>query len=351
MAHDPVHRQRPTRSTLTTEGNTMALTDLTIDELRRYRPAVAEPGDFDDFWRRTLAAARAVGAEPRFERTDGPLTSVEVYDVTFPGHDGDPIRGWLTCPKNPTGLLPTIVEFVGYGGGRGLPEEHLQWSGAGFVHLLVDSRGQGSEWGHGGDTPDPVGSGPAVPGVMTRGILDPETYYYRRAFTDAVRAVDAVRTLPFVDAARVSVTGGSQGGGIALAVAGLVPDLHAVMPDVPYLCHYRRAVDVATLAPFTELTRFLAVHRDVEPQVFMTLSYFDGVNFAKRANAPALFSVALMDDIVPPSTVFAAYHAYAARAAIEVYPFNGHEGGQLFQWRRQVAWMSGLDRAGSRSPR
>jgi len=52
---------------------------------------------------RTLAAARAVGAEPRFERVDGPLTSVDVYDVTFPGHDGDPIRGWLTCPKNPTG--------------------------------------------------------------------------------------------------------------------------------------------------------------------------------------------------------------------------------------------------------
>lgn len=155
--------------------------------------------------------------------------------------------------------------------------------------------------GSGGGTPDPVGSAPAFPGVMTRGIRDPATYYYRRAFTDAVRAVDAVRTLPFVDPARVSVTGGNQGGGIALAVAGLVPDLHAVMPDVPYLCHYRRAVDVASVPPFTELTRFLAVHRDAQTQVFTTLSYFDGVNFAKRATGPALFSVALMDDIVPPS--------------------------------------------------
>ena len=58
---------------------------------------------------------------------------------------------------------------------------------------------------------------------MTQGILDPATYYYRRVFTDAVRAVEAARTLDAVDAARVGVAGGSQGGGISLAVAGLVP--------------------------------------------------------------------------------------------------------------------------------
>ena len=50
---------------------------------------------------------------------------------------------------------------------------------------------------------------------MTRGILEPETYYYRRLITDAVRAVEAVRAHPAVDASRVVVTGGSQGGGSA----------------------------------------------------------------------------------------------------------------------------------------
>jgi cephalosporin-C deacetylase len=320
----------------------MAITDLSIDELRSYRPAIAEPDDFDDFWVRTLDAARTVGVAPRLDPVDGPVSSVDVYDVTFSGFDGNPIKGWLTRPKGHEGRLPAVVEFVGYGGGRGLPEEHLQWSSAGYVHLLMDNRGQGSSWGLGGDTPDPFGSDAAVPGFMTRGVLDPQTYYYRRLFTDAVRAIDAVRALPFVDPAQVSITGGSQGGGIALAVAALVPDLYAVMPDLPYLCHYRRAVDLADCAPFTELTQFLAVHRDVEARVFSTLSYFDGLNFAKRATAPALFSVALMDVVVPPSTVFAAYNAYAGPAAIEVYPFNGHEGGQLHQWRKQLAWLKCL---------
>ncbi|WP_255412016.1 acetylxylan esterase [Cryobacterium sp. Y82] len=72
-----------------------------------------------------------------------------------------------------------------------------------------------------------------MPGFLTRGIDSRETYYYRRLFTDAVRAVAAARTLAVVDQARVGIMGTSQGGGIALAVAGLVPDLAAVVARVP----------------------------------------------------------------------------------------------------------------------
>jgi cephalosporin-C deacetylase len=116
---------------------------------------------------------------------------------------------------------------------------------------------------------------------MTRGIEDPDTYYYRRLMTDAV-AVDSV-----------AVQGISQGGGLALAIAGLVPELVAPMPDVPFLGHFRRALDVCENNPFQEITRYLSVRRSAVDQVFATLSYFDAVNFAKRANAPAFFSVAL----------------------------------------------------------
>jgi cephalosporin-C deacetylase len=122
-------------------------------------------------------------------------------------------------------------------------------------------------------------------------------------FADAVRAVEAVRTLPDVDPVSVAVSGISQGGGISLAVAGLVPDVRAVMPDVPFLCHFERAVDICDTDPYAEITRYLSVHRGAVRQTFATLSYFDGVNFARRAAAPALFSVALMDQTCPPSTV------------------------------------------------
>jgi len=318
------------------------LTDLPLEELRAYRPEVPEPADLDAFWSMALAREAAEDLALRREPVDTGLRLVECHDVTFSGACGHPVRAWLLLPVGIDGPLPAVVEYNGYGGGRGMPHERLGWVAAGYAYMIMDTRGQGSAWGSGGHTPDPVGSGPCVPGFMTRGICDPDQYYYRRVYVDAVRAVQAVRAVDRVDPARVAVSGGSQGGGICLAVAALVDDLAAVMVDVPFLCHFRRAVEMAVRDPYAEIVRYLAVHRHRVEQVFATLSYFDGVLFAARASAPALFSVALMDDVCPPSTVFAAYNAYAGPKEIEVYPFNGHEGGQEHQFARCLAWLGRL---------
>lgn len=322
----------------------MPRTDLTLDELRAYRSAAEVPADFDEFWDRTLAESRSAGGDVMLVPAESPVSELVVEDLTFAGFGGEPIRGWVIRPRDATPRA-TVVQYLGYGGGRGLAHEHLQWASSGFVHVVMDTRGQGSAWGTGGDTPDPHGSGPAFPGFMTRGIQSRETYYYRRVFTDAVRLIDAVREFDFVDPTAVAVTGGSQGGAISLAVAGLVPGLRAVMPDVPFLCDFRRSVELTPDAPFTELRNYLAIHRDVVDETFTTLAYFDGVNFARRATAPARFSVALMDPIVLPSTVFAAYNDYAGDdREIDVYPYNGHEGGQGHQWVTQARWLAGRSR-------
>ena len=70
---------------------------------------------------------------------------------------------------------------------------------------------------------------------MTQGIHDPGAHYLRRLITDAVRAVDAVRALDLVAPDRIVAAGISQGGGLALAVSGLVRGLAGVMSDVPFM--------------------------------------------------------------------------------------------------------------------
>ncbi|OLB65721.1 MAG: acetylxylan esterase [Actinobacteria bacterium 13_2_20CM_2_72_6] len=318
--------------------------DLALEELRRYKPDVAVPDDLDQFWKATLAAAREHELAARFTRVDTGLVAVETHDVTFAGYGGAPVKGWLHLPAQRTGRLPAVVEYVGYGGGRGLAHERLFWSAAGYAHLIMDTRGQGSAWSV-GDTPDTDGAAPAHPGYLTRGILDPETYYYRRVFTDAARAVEAVRSHPAVDPGRVVVAGRSQGGAIAIAVSGLVDDLRGVLPDVPFLCDVRRAVSIVDTMPYFELVTYLKVHRDHVERAFRTLSYFDGTVLGRRATAPALFSVGLMDQICPPSTVFAAYHHYAGPDKdIAVYPYNEHEGGEGFQQVAQLRWLADLPR-------
>jgi len=219
----------------------------------------------------------------------------------------------------------------------------LVWSAAGYAHLVMDTRGQGSVWSPGATPdPEPAGTNPQVPGFMTRGILDPSMYYYRRLFTDAVRAVECARVHPSVDPSRIVLTGGSQGGGVALAVAGLDRTVAGVMPDVPFLCHYRIATEITDRAPYSEIAQYCKIHRDKVDRVFQTLAYFDGVNFAPRATARALFSVGLMDDVCPPRTVFAAYNHYAGPKEIRVWRYNNHEGGQTFQTLEKLAFIRNL---------
>jgi cephalosporin-C deacetylase len=321
----------------------MALFDLPLESLREYRPERDEPADFDAFWKQTLDEASSHDLAADFAGYDAPLTGVRAYDTTFAGWGGHPIRAWMLVPAGAT-RLPCVVQYIGYNGGRGLPIDHLAWPVAGFATLVVDTRGQGAHNPSSpGATGDPYGGDHAqAPGMMTRGILDPEQYYYRRVFTDAVRAVDVAAAHPDVDADRIAVAGGSQGGGIAQAAAALQPKVKAALIDVPFLTHFRRAVEITDCDPYQELVRFLSSQRDSADQVFRTLSYFDGLNFAARGRVPALYSVALMDLICPPSTVFAAHNHWAGPKDITVWPWNGHEGGTSRQREIQLRHLRQL---------
>ncbi len=317
--------------------------DMPLEELEVYKPPREEPPDFDTFWQQTLAEARQFPLNARFEPVDYGLRLVETFDVTFNGYGGQPIKGWLILPCQRRGPLPCVVEFIGYGGGRGFPTDWLIWANVGFAHLVMDTRGQGSTWLP-GETPDPEpeGANPHYPGFMTRGILDPKTYYYRRVFTDAVRAIEAARSHPAVDAERIAATGGSQGGGVTIAVGGLEPAVKVIMPDVPFLCHYRRALAISDAAPYSEIKQYCHTHRDKIDTVFRTLAYFDGVNLAARCRAPALFSVGLMDQICPPSTVYAAYNHFAGPKPIRIYPYNEHEGGGTYQTIEKIRFLTSM---------
>ncbi len=318
----------------------MPFFDLPVSALATYQSQTPDPADFDRFWAETLAETRRHALDARFTPIDCGLDLIDAYDVSFAGFGGHEVKGWYLAPN---GRAPksTLVKFIGYGGGRAFPHEHLLWPASGRAVFVMDTRGQGSSWSK-GDTADPSGYDPSHPGFMTRGILDKAHYYYRRVYVDGVRAVEAARTRTETDPARISVIGGSQGGGISIAVAGLVPELAACLPDVPFLSDFPRAVGLTSRDPYGEIVRYLVVHRDKAAQAFETLSYFDGVNFSRRARMPALFSVALMDDVCPPSTVYGAFNAWAGSKEIESYSFNNHEGGGPYQDRAQVAFLTRL---------
>jgi cephalosporin-C deacetylase len=307
--------------------------DLPLEMLREYRTSTQEPDGLDDWWARRVKAARAL-ARPAVVTPHQPLLydPVEVYDVEFSGGGGDRIRAWYLRPRD-TPAAPVVVKFIGYGGGRGTPTEHVLLPALGYALLVMDSRGQGGRWTSGATPDGATGTGPENSLVMTRGITSPEDYYYTRMFTDAARAVDtAIELAGSASGSRatdgapgIAVTGGSQGGALALAAAALCPDVVRVChADVPFLCDIQRAITLAPHAPYTEIPEFLANNIGLIEPALNTLRYVDCALLARRITAATLMSVGLMDDICPPSTVFAAYNEITADKEIAVLPYSGH---------------------------
>ena len=125
-----------------------------------------------------------------------------VEDITFSGADGHPIGAWFIAPSATP--RPAASRAVSRSSGTaevaGLPLDHTAYAAAGHAVLVMDSRAQGGEWAMGA-TGDP-GAGTSAsehPGVMTRGIAERDTYYYRRLYVDAVRAVESAAEHPLVD--------------------------------------------------------------------------------------------------------------------------------------------------------
>ncbi|WP_308798122.1 acetylxylan esterase [Agromyces silvae] len=315
--------------------------DMPPAELEAYRSDFREPDDFDEFWARTMAEARSHPLDLATQPVDAALPLLDIDDVTFSGFGGHRIRAWFLRPRGATGL-PVVVGFQGYGGGRGLSHEWTMLPCAGYAHLVVDTRGQGS--GHRvGATADPIGSGPHVAGFLTSGIRSREQVYHRRVLTDAARAVEAAAALPGIDPSRIVTSGASQGGAMSLAASVLSADLPnppvAAFIDVPFLQDIGRAIRIVSTGPTREIAAYLRAHIDAEAEVARTLGYLDGLAFAARARIPASYSVGLMDDVCPPSTVYASFNRYAGPKHIDVYPFAGHEGGGAHQHARQLRYL------------
>ena len=296
--------------------------DLPLEELKKYRPALTRREDFAEFWESTKAQ---LAQEPfTYELT--PLTypadGVRLYQLNYRGFHGARIQGYFAAPDKP-GTHPGLVLYHGYDWSfDGGIHDVVNWALHGYATFGMLVRGQHSSEDN---TPSPNGN---TVGWMTKGILQKETYYYRGVYMDAIRALDVMASLEQVDQDRIGVTGGSQGGALALVAAALSDVPKAAVSEYPYLSNFRRAIDISPAGPYLEFSNYFRRNSDpaIEEKAMETLSYYDVMNLADRINCPVLVSIGLIDQITPPSTVFAAYnHIGSEQKEIKVYRYFGHE--------------------------
>ena len=272
--------------------------------------------DFDEFWSRTLEELAAVDMEAKFtvdkEHSNELRTT---YTVTLKSLGGETMGGILCMPNKP-GKYETFIDYMGYGA-------QVVWydpsAAPERVEFLVSVRDQGIfkrkdhyRW-------------------IDRGLGSRETFYYRGAFCDVVRAIDFVCSLGCVDPEHLYARGESQGGAFTLVSVSLDHRIKACAPAVPFLNDFR---DYSRIVRWPMWEVFAQCEKEGidRERLLDMLTYFDIKNFADRIQCPVYMSFGLQDGTCPPHTNFAGYNLITAPKHYWCAPELGHE-----QWDEK-AW-------------
>jgi len=293
--------------------------DMPLEQLRQYKPSLYREEDFEKFWDGTVAEAVRQPLNAELIPYKLPAKGLACYALRYDGFRGGRIAGWYVRPDT-AGKFPGLCIYHGYSGRSPRPLELVPYAAQGMCVLSMDVRGQNGQ----SQDVTQYAEG-AFSGWMTKGIRNPQQYYYRQVYADAVRALELLANREEVDAKRLAITGISQGGGITLAVAALSDRPTLAFADIPFLCDFRRAIEITPLPPYTEIPAFIKVFPDLHQQALRTLSYCDNLNLAPWITCRTVITAGLCDDICPPSTIFGAYNQITAEKQIEVFPYHKHE--------------------------
>jgi cephalosporin-C deacetylase len=293
--------------------------DMPLEQMRQYRPSLYREADFDAYWETTINEALNQPLNAELIPYVLAVKGLQCYAVRFDGFRGGRIAGWYVRPTL-RGKFPAVCIYHGYSGRGTRPLDMIQLACQGVCVLSMDCRGQN------GQSQDALMSDEGCHmGWMTKGIRDAKQYYFRFVYADALRALELLARREEVDDGRIAITGGSQGGALTLAVAALSDRPILALPDIPFLCDFRRAIQIAPNGPYPEIVNFLKTFPHQYETAIRTLSYCDNLNLAPRIRCRTVVSNGLWDDICPPSTIFAAYNHITAEKQMEIYPFHKHE--------------------------
>ncbi len=261
--------------------------------------------DFDAFW--TATKAELANVAPEYTLTEITAKSTaqrKVYLLEFkslPDADGNEAiaRAYYAEPVA-AGQYPTVVHYQGYDSGGYDPWCMGGSDNPGYCELILATRGQ------------LINNRPPYENTygdwFQYGFGSKDTYYYRGAFMDAVRAVDFLCTREKVDQSRLYAEGASQGGALTYAAASLTDHpFAAIAPAIPFLGDFPDYFKVASWPASAAYAQQKALGMSDE-DMYAMLSYFDTKNLATNIHCPVIQTIGLQDNVCPPHTNIAPYN-------------------------------------------
>ncbi len=157
-----------------------------------------------------------------------------------------------------------------------------------------------------------------------------EQNYFLGMYLRLQRTLDFLCSQPEWDGKRILVIGESQGGGQALAAAGLDHRVSAAVATVPAMCDFGRKLDGETGGwpnPFS-------FQKDKE-KMLQIFPYFDAAHLLKGSKATLVTEIGFIDYTCPSSAIFAAINQNSGEKITLTTTYRGHH---LDQKQFQKEW-------------
>lgn len=299
---------------------------VNTSELENYTGTTPMPEDFNEYWDRVLRELKETDRAVLMTEADFQCPNVKCYDLYYTGVGGARVYAKFLRPEKTEGKLPAILLFHGYSDSSGDWFDKLSFVQAGYAVFAMDCRGQG------GKSEDVGGvKGTTLNGHFIRGLEEenPDKLLFRNIYLDAAELAQIAMDMDIVDETKVYVSGGSQGGALALACAALEPKIKKAAVLYPFLSDFQGALETGgTRGAYVELKEYF--HRfdprhEHEALIFNKLGYIDIKNLAVRIKAEVLMFTGLADESCPALTQYAVYNNLNCKKRHVIYPEFGHE--------------------------
>jgi cephalosporin-C deacetylase-like acetyl esterase len=294
-------------------------------EPEKIKPAVNEPDDFMAFWKKGIARQAAIPLDLK-KSPDSKFSTdkVDVYRISFAVLDNSRMHGFLCIPKNKKEAMPVFLITPGAGPGMNHPSLALSYAKRGAIGLALNIHKRDFSTDSADEIKENYKKLNQGTRYMFKGAPDAEAYYFRRVILGLNRAVDYLASRSDFDGEHLVVEGSSQGGAMALILAGLNHKITAASASMPAMCDH--AAYLAGRSP--GWPKLVSRQPAAKRKQFQKMAdYYDTVNFARHIQCPVLVGIGFLDKTSYPSPVYAAYNVIQSPKQIINGPKSGH------QWR------------------
>ncbi|MEZ4774857.1 MAG: alpha/beta fold hydrolase [Bacteroidia bacterium] len=303
-------------------GEEIASIGLVVDP-DHFLPGTRRPKDMDSYWKIEKKSLKALPMEvksvPVSDTEKGYLCSDIEINCTGP----KPARGYFAKPETAKPQSLPIVLFVHAAGVKGSwclsqPETALRYAKMGHGALAFDLNAHGMLNGQPQSYYDELESG-ELKNYYIAGVENKEDFYFRGMYLRLIRTLDFLTSQPEWDGKRIIVIGESQGGGQALAAAGLDKRVTAAVATVPAMCDWG--------GPFLNRAggwpNPFKANGD-SAKMRETLPYFDTAHLLKNSKATLVTEIGFIDRTCPSISIYAAINQSKGEKITFGVPYRGH---------------------------